>query len=174
MNTNKNGGSSSNRHFLGQSRPYSGGSGGDSSGSGGGAGAGNTKTAAGLVAGRGAGSSLRPGGRNNFFFGPDYSTLAGTAHAGRVEQAAAGHAKAASVLGVAGVVRDGVPSKARQLLGVGRRVEGGLLEEEEEEQDEQGQGRGPRADALALQDAEVREREKAKQELFSTCWGVRC
>lgn len=126
----------------------------------------NPKTPAPLVSSRGTGSSLRPGGRNNFFFGPDYSTLAGTGHAGRLEQAAAAQVrrprggggqqcdpKAASVLADVG----GVPYKARRLLCRGRRREEPVEEEEEEEE-----GIGPRADVLALQDAEVRQGYYAK------------
>lgn len=75
----------------------------------------------------GTGSGLRPGGRSNFFFGADYSTLAGTSHLNaRAESVAAKlpagpvDRKAAALLGVAGSAAE-VPSKAQKVLGVGRR-----------------------------------------------------
>lgn len=89
----------------------------------------NSPSAGGLAnkASNGTGSGLRPGGRSNFFFGADYSTLAGTSHVdARAESAAAKlpagpvDPKAASLLGVAGSARE-VPSKAQKFLGVGRR-----------------------------------------------------
>ncbi|CAM9610911.1 unnamed protein product, partial [Choristocarpus tenellus] len=108
------------------------------------------------------GSSLRPGGRSNFFFGVEYSAKASTGEESAGGRLPSGNleSKAASILGISGT--HDVTSKTQEVVGLGRREgeDGEPVALEDEEEDD---GTVMDNEPPSLEPLSTRRRERASR-----------